>query len=170
MMTSSAAEIAALLINSFHAGHKLLICGNGGSAADAQHIAAEFVGRYKIDRRPLPALALASDVATLTAIANDYGYEEVFARQVDALAQPGDVLLAVSTSGRSQNVLQALRRARLRNITTVGFTGSWPSAMLDFCDHVVAIDSEDTAVIQQGYMIVAHEICDLVEQAFAKEP
>ena len=159
--------IAAVVVAALRSGHKLLIIGNGGSAADAQHIAAEIVGRYKRERPAYPALALTTDTSALTAIANDYGYERVFERQVEGLGLRGDVLLALSTSGRSPSILAALRAARKRGLVTVGFTGSKGQAMGADCDHLLIAPVDETAVIQQIHLTVAHAICDWVEQALA---
>jgi D-sedoheptulose 7-phosphate isomerase len=163
-----ARNIAAAIVAALSAGNKLLIIGNGGSAADAQHIAAEIVGRYKRERPAYPALALTTDTSALTAIANDYGYERVFERQIEGLGVPGDVLLALSTSGRSPSILAALRTARKRGLVTVGFTGSKGEAMGADCDHLLIAPVDETAVIQQIHLAVAHGICDVVEQARAQ--
>ena len=157
------ASIAQAVSDRLDAGGKLLIVGNGGSAADAQHIAAEFVGRYKLERDSLPALALTTDTSNLTAIGNDYGFDKVFSRQVQGLGRKGDVLLALSTSGRSHNVIAALEQARTLEIITVLFTGAAGEAMQGDWDHVLAVPSTDTAVIQQIHMVAAHAICDAVE-------
>jgi D-sedoheptulose 7-phosphate isomerase len=144
---------------------KLLIAGNGGSAADAQHLAAEFVSRFAVDRRPLPALALTADTSVLTAISNDYGFEEVFARQVRGLGRPGDVLLALSTSGRSPNVLSALVAARETGMAAIGLTGEQGTAMRGRCDLCLVVPSDETAIIQQVHMVAGHMICGLVERS-----
>jgi len=168
-LLATARKIAEIIIGALRAGHKLLIIGNGGSAADAQHIAAEIVGRYKQDRPACAAIALTTDTSALTAIANDYGFEQVFARQLAGLGQRGDVLLALSTSGRSANILAALRTARERGIVTIGFTGSKGEALGALCDHLLVVPSDDTAVIQQIHLAIAHGICDEVEQAVMRE-
>ena len=167
-LRASAREIAATIIAALRSGNKLLIIGNGGSAADAQHIAAEIVVRYKQDRPANAAMALTTDTSALTAIANDYGFEQMFARQVAGLGQPGDVLLALSTSGRSLNVLAALRTARERGLITIGFTGKG-EALAALCDHLLIAPSDDTAIIQQIHLTVAHGICDEIEQAMMGE-
>src|SRR5437762_58988 len=141
-LRASAREIAATIIAALRSGNKLLIIGNGGSAADAQHIAAEIVVRYKQDRPANAAMALTTDTSALTAVANDYGFEQVFARQVEGLGQRGDVLLALSTSGRSLNVLAALRTARERGLITIGFTGSKGQALGSLCDHLLMRSEE----------------------------
>jgi D-sedoheptulose 7-phosphate isomerase len=164
-----AREITAAIIAALRSGNKLLVIGNGGSAADAQHIAAEIVGRYKQDRPACAAIALTTDTSALTAIANDYGFEQVFARQLAGLGNRGDVLLALSTSGRSPNILAALRTARERGLVTIGFTGSKGEALGALCDHVLVAPSDDTPVIQQIHLVVAHGICDEIEQTLMRE-
>lgn len=157
--------IARAVADALKSGHKLLLIGNGGSAADAQHIAAEIVGRYKQERPGWAAIALTTDTSALTAIANDYGFEQVFARQVQGLARRGDVLFALTTSGRSPNILAALRMARDMGVTTVGFTGTKGESMRASCDHLFVSPTDDTPVIQQIHMMAMHAICDEVEQA-----
>jgi D-sedoheptulose 7-phosphate isomerase len=168
-LLATARKIADVIIAALRAGNKLLVIGNGGSAADAQHIAAEIVGRYKQDRPAYAAIALTTDTSALTAIANDYGFEQVFARQIEGLGQRGDVLLALSTSGRSPNILAALRVARERGLVTVGFTGTKGEALGALCDHLLISPSDDTPVIQQIHLAVAHGICDEVEQTLMRE-
>jgi D-sedoheptulose 7-phosphate isomerase len=167
-LLEAARKIAAVIIAALRAGNKLLIIGNGGSAADAQHIAAEIVGRYKQDRPAYAAIALTTDSSALTAIANDYGFEQVFARQVEGLGQRGDVLLAISTSGRSPNILAALRTARERGLVTIGFTGNKGESVGTLCDHLLVSPSDDTPVIQQIYLAVTHGICDAIEQTMMR--
>lgn len=159
--------IADTITRAIQAGGKLLLIGNGGSAADAQHIAAEFVGRYKLERPGYAAIALTADSSALTSIANDYGFEQVFARQVEALGAEGDVLLALSTSGRSPNILAALRTARQRGLATIGFTGARGETMRPDCDQLFVAPSDDTPVIQQIHMVALHAICAVVERALA---
>jgi len=156
--------ICDVITAAYRNGGKLLIAGNGGSAGDAQHIAAEFLSRFAFDRAPLPAIALTTDTSVLTAVGNDYGFERIFERQVRGLGQRGDVFLAISTSGRSGNVLAALRAAREGGLTTIGFTGSGESDMRKACDHLLSAPSEETAVIQQIYLVAAHAICGVVER------
>ena len=164
VLRSAIVAIAATIAQTFRAGRKVLIAGNGGSAADAQHIAAEFLSRFTIDRRPLPAIALTTDSSVLTAIGNDFGFEQTFERQVRGLGQRGDVFIAISTSGRSPNVLAALKAARECGLITVGFTGTGPGgAMASLCDHYLAAPSAITALIQQIHIVAAHAICGLVE-------
>ena len=168
-LLAAARKVAEVVIAALRAGNKLLIVGNGGSAADAQHIAAEIVGRYKQDRPAYAAIALTTDTSALTAIANDYGFEQVYARQVAGLGSRGDVLLALSTSGRSPNILAALRTARERGLVTIGFTGSKGESLGALCDHLLVAPSDDTPVIQQIHLAVAHGICDEIEQALMRE-
>ena len=158
-------RIAAVIVAALHSGNKILLIGNGGSAADAQHIAAEIIGRYKKDRPGYAAIALKTDTSALTAISNDYGFEQIFARQVEGLGQRGDVLLAYSTSGQSPNILAALRKAREQGLVTVGFTGTRGESMRTVCDHLFVAPSDDTPVVQQIHMTAGHAICDQVERA-----
>ena len=148
----------------FSSQGKVLLFGNGGSAADAQHIAAEFVNRFRLDRRPLPAIALTTDTSILTAISNDYDYGEIFAKQVEALAQPGDVVIGISTSGNSPNVVNGLRVARQLGAKTVGLTGEKAGRMEEFSDCVLRAYSSDTPRIQEVHIFLAHLLCDLVER------
>ena len=146
-------------------GRKLMLCGNGGSAADCQHIAAEFTGRFCSDRHPLAALALTTDSSALTCIGNDYGFDDVFMRQVLALGQRGDCLVAISTSGNSKNVLRAVDAARERGIATVGLLGRDGGALASRCDLPVIVRSDDTARIQEAHIFIGHALCGLVEHA-----
>jgi D-sedoheptulose 7-phosphate isomerase len=156
--------IADAITAAFRGGHKVLIAGNGGSAADAQHIAGEFLSRLNFDRNPLPAIALTTDSSVLTAIGNDYGFDRTFERQVRGLGRPGDVFIAISTSGRSPNVIAALQAAREAGLTTVGFTGTAANgAMEPLCDHCLAAPSGETPQIQQIHIVAAHAICGIVE-------
>jgi D-sedoheptulose 7-phosphate isomerase len=158
-------EIVAKLSDCFAKGGKILICGNGGSAADSQHFAAEFMNRMRIDRRPWPAIALSTDTSVLTSIANDANYDDIFARQIDALGRPGDILFAFSTSGGSSNVVAALRAGRRRGMVTVGFTGEAGGKRLGAdCDLLLAAASNDTARIQECHEFVYHFIASAVER------
>jgi D-sedoheptulose 7-phosphate isomerase len=168
-LLDTARKIADVIAASLRAGNKLLLAGNGGSAADAQHIAAEIVGRYKKDRPAYAAIALTTDTSALTAIGNDYGFEQVFARQVEGLGRRGDVLLALTTSGRSPNILAALKTARQQGLVTVGFTGAKGKALGASCDHLLVAPSDDTAVIQQIHMAFAHGICEVIEQTLMQD-
>jgi D-sedoheptulose 7-phosphate isomerase len=158
--------IADTITDAFRAGRKLLIAGNGGSAADAQHIAGEFLSRLNFDRNPLPAIALTTDSSVLTAIGNDYGFDRTFERQVRGLGQKGDVFIAISTSGRSPNIVSALKAAREAGLVTIGFTGTVANgAMQPFCDYCLAAPSAETPLIQQIHIVAAHAICGLVERS-----
>jgi D-sedoheptulose 7-phosphate isomerase len=157
-------SVAVLCAQRLQAGSKVLLAGNGGSAGDAQHVAGEFVSRFSYDRPGLPAIALTTDTSVLTAIGNDYGYELLFARQVQALSRAGDVFWAYSTSGNSKNVLEGLRQAKELGVHTVGFTGARGGLMKDICDLVVRIPSDETPKIQEGHITLSHLVCGLVEQ------
>jgi D-sedoheptulose 7-phosphate isomerase len=170
VMLGAAGKIADVMVAALRSGHKILIAGNGGSAGDAQHIAAEIVGRYKKDRPAYPAIALTTDSSALTAISNDYGFEQVFARQVAGLGRRGDVLLALTTSGRSPNILAALRVAHEHGLITIGFTGIKGAAMGVTCNHLLVAPSDDTPVVQQIHLAVAHGICEEIEQALMRDP
>jgi len=145
-------------------GRMLLVAGNGGSAADAQHLVAEFVARLTVDRPALRAIALTTDTSILTAIGNDYGFDYGFARQIEALAQPGDIFLGISTSGNSKNIIRALHEARKRDLITIGFTGNGGGAMRDLCDHNIIIPSATTMNIQESHLALEHIFCMLVER------
>lgn len=160
-------RIAAHVRDTVLSGHLLLTCGNGGSATDAQHLAEELIGRYRGNRRALPAVALTADSSALTCIANDFGYEQVFARQVEGLARPGDVLLCFSTSGGSPNVLAALRAARERGATSIALLGKDGGAARELADMPLVVASNDTARIQEAHLQILHYICEVVEQALA---
>jgi D-sedoheptulose 7-phosphate isomerase len=147
-------------------GGRILLVGNGGSAADAQHIAAEFVSRLQQDRLPLPAIALTTDTSILTAVANDYGYEKVFQRQIDALGRPGDVLIAISTSGNSPSILEALCAAKRKGLFCAGFSGKTGGKMAELCDAVVKVPSARTQNIQEVHIMVGHTICAMAERIY----
>jgi D-sedoheptulose 7-phosphate isomerase len=157
------------IIDTFERGNKILICGNGGSAADAQHIAAEFVGRYETERKALPAIALTTDTSALTALTNDYNFERVFSRQVEALGKKGDLLIAISTSGNSANVLAAVMSARNIGCKTLAMTGSNGKKLASLCDISIMIPSERTARIQEGHITVAHIWCEIIDSKFDVE-
>ncbi|MBI1910269.1 MAG: SIS domain-containing protein [Deltaproteobacteria bacterium] len=154
------------IIDAMKSGHKILCCGNGGSAADAQHFAGEFLCRFYKDRKPLPAIALTTDTSTLTAIANDYSYEEVFSRQVEALGSPGDLLFGISTSGASKNVLKAFQMARHRQVKTILLTGSIEREIAKISDLTIKVPSSDTPRIQEMLLLVEHILAEVVEKAF----
>ena len=161
---------ADALIAAYRSGRKALFFGNGGSAADAEHLAAEFLGRYLRERRPLPAIALHTNTSALTSIANDYGYEHAFSRQLQALAVPGDVAVGISTSGNSQSVLEALTVARKMGLYTIGMTGATGGRMRELVDVLIAAPSNETPRIQECHILVGHALCDAVEQAVAASP
>ncbi|MEX2447937.1 MAG: SIS domain-containing protein [Solirubrobacterales bacterium] len=163
------AKVAELTADAYRSGGKLLIFGNGGSAADAAHVAAEFVGRYLIDRPPLPAVALAANLSSVTAIGNDYGYDKVFSRQVQALGRPGDVAIGLTTSGRSVNVAAGLQAAAEIGLPTVAMTGADPGPVGAAAEHRIAIPSADTPRVQEGHMLAAHTICEWVEARLVEE-
>jgi D-sedoheptulose 7-phosphate isomerase len=161
-------EAAGLLIcKTLEAGNKILLCGNGGSAADAQHIAAELVGRYEQQRRAFPAIALTTDTSALTALSNDYGYDEVFARQVQALATKGDALVAISTSGKSPNVIKAAQDARVIGCKTIGLTGGSGEPLVNYCDIAIVVPSERTARVQEAHITIGHLWCEMVDAVLA---
>jgi D-sedoheptulose 7-phosphate isomerase len=157
-------DIAEITANAIGSGQKLLLAGNGGSAADAQHLAGELIGRLNYDRAPAAALALTTDTSILTAVANDYGYDKLFERQILGLGCPGDVFIGISTSGRSPNILRAIEAARERRIVTVGFTGRTGGEMASRCDLCLRAPSESTQLIQQIHITAGHIICGLVEE------
>lgn len=161
---------AEACIHAMKRGNKLLLAGNGGSAADAQHIAGEFVSRFAFDRPGLPAIALTTDTSILTAIGNDYGYDKLFARQVQAHAQKGDIFIAYSTSGKSPNVVAALQEAKNRGVVCIGMTGNRGGPMKELCDHYLEVPSADTPKIQEGHAVLGHILCGLVERALFKAP
>lgn len=157
-------DVSSIITSAFKSGKKLILCGNGGSAADAQHIAAEFVSRFKIERQGLPAIALTVDTSILTAIGNDYGYEKIFARQIDAIGKSGDVLIGISTSGSSENVVNAMMEAMKKEIHTVGFTGGKISMVSDVADITLKVPSFETPKIQECHIMIGHIICAMVER------
>jgi len=156
--------VAAEIINAFRHDKKVLLCGNGGSAADAQHLAAELSGRFYIDRPPLFAEALHVNTSYLTAVANDYSFDEVYARLVKAKGRPEDVLIAISTSGNSSNIIKAINAAKEAGIIAVGFTGKSGGKMASLCDYLINIPSRDTARIQEAHILIGHIICEIVER------
>ncbi len=164
-------DVAQAIIRAFQNGRKILLFGNGGSATDASHIAAEFVGRYKRDREALPAMALATDMAALTCIANDYDYADIFSRQIEAHGRKGDVVIAISTSGNSQNVLQGVDVAHGRGLTTIGWTGQTGGQLQDRVDYCFQVPSTITARIQECHITLGHVLCELIEERlFAQTP
>ena len=163
------ADAAMQIVKSLRAGGKVIFCGNGGSAADSQHLAAEFTGRYLKERRALPALALSVNTSSLTAIGNDYGFDLVFARQVEALGNKGDVLVGISTSGNSRNVVRAMEAAKLKSIYTVALTGSSGGALKQLADCVICAPSEETPRIQECHILMGHLMCEIAEEALFDE-
>lgn len=161
-------DCAEIIFDALAKGNKILICGNGGSAADAQHIAAEFVGRYETERIALPAIALTTDTSALTALANDYGFEKIFARQVDALARPEDVLIAISTSGNSPNVINAVMNARAKGCKVIGLTGSDGKKLASLCDSCILIPARRTARIQEAHITIGHIWCEIIDERLKK--
>lgn len=157
-------EVTGVILRAFKNGNKVLFCGNGGSAADAQHLAAEFSGRFYKDRKPLPSEALHCNTSYLTAVANDYGYDQVYSRAVMASGREGDVLVALSTSGNSVNITQALQTAREIGMITVGLTGEGGGKMKGLCDYLVNVPGQDTPRIQEAHIMTGHIICQLVEE------
>jgi D-sedoheptulose 7-phosphate isomerase len=168
LLASQLQEIEAsghIICDALEAGHKILLCGNGGSAADAQHIAAELVGRYEKERRAFPAISLTTDTSALTALSNDYGYDEVFARQVAAHAVAGDVLIAISTSGKSPSVVKAADQARAIGCRTIALTGCSGEPLTAHCDFAVVVPSERTSRVQEAHITIGHLWCEMVDAA-----
>ena len=161
--------VTTLVAQAFAAGNKVLFCGNGGSAADAQHLAAEFSGRFYTDRDPLPSEALHCNSSYMTAVANDYGYDVVYSRIIKGTGKPGDVLVALSTSGNSVNIINAIEQAKKVGMITVGLTGETGGKMKTMCDHLINVPSNDTPRIQESHIMVGHIICQLVEQELFKK-
>ena len=161
---------ADALIAAFRGGRKAFFFGNGGSAADAQHLAAEFLGRYLRERRPLPAIALHANTSTLTSIANDFGYEQVFSRQLQGLAAAGDVAVAISTSGNSPSVIEAVKAARTMGVYTIGLTGASGGRLREIVDVLIAVPSDETPRIQECHILLGHALCDAVDQAVSETP
>ena len=159
---------AKACIKCLECGGKLLLAGNGGSAADAQHIAGEFISRFAFDRPGLPAVALTTDTSILTAIGNDYGYDKLFERQIQALGNKGDVFIGYSTSGKSPNILRAFEEARTQGLVCVGLTGNRGGSMFKLCDYLLEVPSADTPKIQEGHLVLGHILCGLVENAIFK--
>lgn len=164
-MMATVDRVIALMVQAFKNGNKVLFCGNGGSAADAQHLAAEFSGRFYKDRDALPAEALHVNTSYLTAVANDYGYSQVYARIIKGIGKSGDVLVGLSTSGNSANIIAAFEQAQKQGVVTVGFTGALGGKMAPLSDYLLAVPSGDTPRIQEVHMLLGHIICQLVEEA-----
>lgn len=170
MLLSRVAAAAQACIVCMQGGGKILLAGNGGSAADAQHIAGELVSRFAFDRPGLSAIALTTDTSILTAIGNDYGYKKLFSRQIQAHGNKGDVFIGYSTSGRSPNILHAFEEARAKGLVCVGLTGNRGGSMRDLCDFLLEVPSENTPKIQEGHLVLGHILCGLVENAIFKAP
>lgn len=166
-LSESIAQAAELIGSALEEGRMLFLCGNGGSAADSQHIAAELIGRFERERGAFPAVALSTDTSILTSVGNDYGFEHIFARQLQGLARPGDVLIGFSTSGNSANVIRAMQTARSKNVSTVAMTGARPGKMGELADVTVAVPESRTALVQEAHIAVGHLICELVETRLA---
>ena len=161
-------KVVDVLVDAFKNGKRAYFCGNGGSAADAQHLAAEFSGRFYTDRKALPAEALHCNTSYLTAVANDYSFDVIYSRMIDGIGQVGDVLVGISTSGNSKNILKAFETAKAKKIITIGFTGSTGGKMKDLSDHLINIPSNDTPRIQESHVLIGHIICQLVEEKLFK--
>src|SRR6186997_782409 len=155
-----------VIVNAFRNGNRVYFCGNGGSAADAQHLAAEFSGRFYTDRRALPAEALHCNTSYLTAVANDYSFDDIYSRLIDGTGEAGDVLIGLSTSGNSDKIVKDFENAKKKTMITIGFTGKSGGNMKPFCDHLINIPSTDTPRIQESHIMVGHIICQLVEEAY----
>jgi D-sedoheptulose 7-phosphate isomerase len=162
LVLNKISTVAAIVVDAYKAGNKVLLAGNGGSAADAQHIAAEFVSRFFYDRPGLPAISLTTDTSMLTAIGNDYGYENLFARQLQAQSKPGDIFIGISTSGNSKNVVNAVKNAKALGVTTVIFCGEG-GVLKDICDYAICVPSDCTPYIQECHICIGHIICAIVE-------
>ncbi len=167
-LTETIEHIARVSAGVFHQGGRMLLCGNGGSAADAQHIAAELSGRFKMERQPLDAEALHVNTSYLTAVANDYGYDVVYERLVWAKGREGDILIAISTSGNSENILRAIEAARGKNMIVVGMTGSRGGKMKEMCDYLIRVPSNDTPYVQEMHILVGHILCEMIENLITK--
>jgi D-sedoheptulose 7-phosphate isomerase len=169
MLLQTVEKVTGAITEAFRKGNKILFCGNGGSAADAQHLAAEFSGRFYIDRDALPAEALHVNTSYLTAVANDYGYDVVYSRMIKGIGLPGDVLIGLSTSGNSKNIVLAFEQARKNGMLTVGFTGASGGAIKDLSDYLINVPSTDTPRIQESHIMLGHIICQLVEESYFKK-
>lgn len=168
-LSDKIAEAAQIILNAYRTGKKVLLVGNGGSAADAQHLAAEFVGRFKLVRAALPAIALTTDTSILTALANDLGYDTVFSRQLEAIAGDKDVLIAITTSGASPSILKAVETAHLKGVVVIGLTGETGGQLKDVADLTIMVPSDNTARIQEAHITIGHIICHLVEKGLFNE-
>ena len=165
LISSTIEQVASACVLCLKNGGKILLAGNGGSAADAQHIAGEFVSRFAFDRPGLPAIALTTDSSIMTAIGNDYGYENLFSRQLQAIGNPGDIFIAYSTSGNSKNILAALKEAKARGLISIGFTGDCNGQINSLCDYLFSVPSKSTPRIQEGHLIIGHTLCGIIEES-----
>lgn len=161
-------ESVNVILKALKRGNKIYFCGNGGSAADAQHLAAEFTGRFYLDRKALPAEALHCNTSYITAVANDYSYEDIFSRLIDGISNPGDVLIGLSTSGNSKNIIKALKTAKLNKLHTISFTGSSEGLIKTYSDYLISIPSKNTPRIQECHILIGHIICQIVEEQLFK--
>ena len=168
-LCATVAEFSDAIIAAYRAGNKVLLCGNGGSAADSQHIAAELVGRFYVNRAPLAAEALTVNTSTVTAVGNDFSFDDIFSRQIQALGQPGDVAIGISTSGNAENVKRALDTAKSLGLVTVAFTGRNGGKLREGADYCLQVPSDDTARIQEGHITIGHIMCELIERALFGE-
>jgi D-sedoheptulose 7-phosphate isomerase len=166
LLISNIENFVSIITTAFKNGNKILFCGNGGSAADAQHLASELSGRFYLDRQALPSEALHVNTSYLTAVANDYSFDVVYSRLINGIAHKGDVLIALSTSGNSKNILNAITAAKTKGMITIGFTGATGGKMKEHCDYLLNIPSTDTPRIQESHILVGHIICELVEKAY----
>ena len=169
LLITNLEEVAKASVACLKSGGKILLAGNGGSAADAQHIAGELVSRFEFDRPGLPAIALTTDTSILTAIGNDYGYEKLFSRQIQALGASGDVFIGYSTSGNSKNILNAIQEARRKGLICIGFSGASGGLMHDLCDYLLQVPAQSTPKIQEGHLVLGHILCGLIENALFKK-
>jgi D-sedoheptulose 7-phosphate isomerase len=159
-------KVVVVIVDAFRRGHRIYFCGNGGSAADAQHLAAEFSGRFYKDRQALPAEAMHGNTSYLTAVANDYVYDQIYARLIAGIGQQGDVLIGLSTSGNSPNIVEACKAARAKDMVVIGLTGVSEGNMSEFCHHIIQVPSGDTPRIQESHIMIGHIICELVEERY----
>lgn len=162
-------NVSKIIIDCYRNGGKIILIGNGGSAADAQHIAAEFIGRFKLERSPLPAIAMTTNTSIITALANDYGYETIFSRQLEALANNKDVIIVITTSGNSPNILKAINLAKSKNIKVIGMTGTTGGKLKDLTDIIIKVPSDNTPRIQEAHITIGHIICGIVEKELFSE-
>ena len=168
--TDAIVDAAVIMMEAIRDGHKIIWFGNGGSATQSQHMAAEFVGRFRKERRPLPSISLTENMASITAIGNDYAFDQIFSRQLEGLAQPGDIIVGLSTSGNSRNVLEGLRKAKALNLKTIGLSGGSGGQMVPLCNLCICVPSAVTARIQEVHLTIGHILCGLVENAIIPSP